>query len=136
MRRRRSGFAVLVALIATTGNLGFSQRQGSGSQSTTTTTIQPPVRSTYPVMPGMGGIDPTAGDIPDVLNGRIAAQQAKTRNFERQKKLESDTQKLVGLVTDLKDQVQGDKALSPADVSKRAEEIEKLARSVKDRMKG
>jgi hypothetical protein len=73
---------------------------------------------------------------PDVLNARIAEQQARTRNSERQKRIESDTQKLVGLVDELKQQVQGDKQMSPSDLSKRAEEIEKLARSVKDRMKG
>ncbi len=55
---------------------------------------------------------------------------------ERQKRLESGTNKLVDLVNDLKQQIQEDKKLSPADLSKRAEEIEKLARSVKDRMKG
>jgi short-subunit dehydrogenase len=47
-----------------------------------------------------------------------------------------DTDKLVGLVNDLRQQVEDEKKLSPADLSKRAEEIEKLARSVKDRMKG
>ncbi|WP_260704901.1 hypothetical protein [Edaphobacter flagellatus] len=134
MRKQWLGYGTLTVLVAASCTLGFGQRSGSGS---TTTTMQPPATSTYPpVMSPMGGISPAAGDIPDMMNGRIAAQQAKTRNFERQKKLESDTQKLVGLVTDLKAQVQGDKQLSPADISKRAEEIEKLARSVKDRMKG
>jgi hypothetical protein len=81
----------------------------------------------------MGG-DPAAP--PDILSGRIAEQQARSRNNERQKRLETDTDRLMGLVTDFKQQVQGDKPLSQDDVSKRAEEIEKLARSVKDRMKG
>jgi hypothetical protein len=66
----------------------------------------------------------------------MAEQQARSRNFERQKKLESDTDKLLGLVTDFKAKVQTGGDLSPADMSKKAEEIEKLARSVKDRMKG
>jgi hypothetical protein len=74
--------------------------------------------------------------VPDVMGGRIAEQQARTRNSERQKKLESDTEKLMGLVNDLKDRMQNEEAVSPADLSRRAEEIEKLARSVKDRMKG
>jgi len=82
----------------------------------------------------MGPAD-TSGNT-DILNSRIAEQQARTRNSERQKKIESDTQKLSGLVDELKQNVQGEKELSPADVSKRAEEIEKLARSVKDHMKG
>jgi hypothetical protein len=80
-----------------------------------------------------------AGDpsgTPDILNSRVAEQQARSRNSERQKRLELDTDKLVGLVNDLRQQVEDEKKLSPADLSKRAEEIEKLARSVKDRMKG
>lgn len=80
-----------------------------------------------------------AGDpsgTPDILSSRVAEQQARSRNSERQKRLELDTDKLVGLVNDFRQQVEDEKKLSPADLSKRAEEIEKLARSVKDRMKG
>lgn len=73
---------------------------------------------------------------PDVMNSRMSDQQARSRNSERQRRLESDTDKLLGLVTDFKEQVHNDKGLSPADMSKKAEEIEKLAKSVKDRMKG
>ena len=83
-------------------------------------------------MTPMGGMDPSSG--PDILSVRMAEQQAKSRNSERQRRLEADTQKLVGLVNDFKEQM--DKGLSPADMSKKAEEIEKLAKSVKDRMKG
>lgn len=98
---------------------------------------QPPPssRTTYPSMSPMtpmGGMDSTGA--PDVLSSRMAEQQVRSRNMERQKRLESDTDKLMGLVTDFKEQV--DKGLSPADMSKKAEEIEKLARSVKDKMKG
>lgn len=80
------------------------------------------------------GMDPS--NSPDLVNSRMAEQQAKSRNSERQKRLESDTDKLVGLVNSFKEQMSNDKALSPADMSKKAEEIEKLAKSVKDRMKG
>jgi hypothetical protein len=83
-------------------------------------------------MSPMGGMDSSGG--PDLLGARMAEQQARSRNNERQKRLEADTQKLMGLVSDFKEQV--DKGLSPADMSKKAEEIEKLAKSVKDRMKG
>jgi hypothetical protein len=82
----------------------------------------------------MGAGDPSG--VPDTLGSRIAEQQARSRNNERQRRLESDTDKLMGLVNEFKQQLQDEKNLSPADVSKRAEEIEKLARSVKDRMKG
>jgi hypothetical protein len=82
----------------------------------------------------MGGMDPSSG--PDVLSVRMAEQQAKSRNSERQRRLEADTEKLVGLVNAFKEQMANEKGLSPAEMSKKAEEIEKLAKSVKDRMKG
>jgi short-subunit dehydrogenase len=74
--------------------------------------------------------------LPDPMNGRMAEQQAKIRNTERQKRLQSDTERLVDLVNELKTQVGGESAISATDLSKRAEEIEKLAKSVKERMKG
>ncbi|QNI35291.1 hypothetical protein [Edaphobacter albus] len=112
--------------------VGFAQGQ-SGSLPPIQTS---PTRSNYPPPGGINpmGSDPSAA--PDALSARIVEQQARTRNAERQKRLEADTDKLVGLVTDFKQQVQSERKLSPDDVGKRAEEIEKLARSVKDRMKG
>ena len=70
------------------------------------------------------------------LGRRMAYEQMRARSKQRQKRLESDTDKLVGLVTDLQKEMQSDKALSPSDLSKRAAEIEKLAHSVQDKMKG
>ena len=64
-------------------------------------------------------------------------QQARSRNSERQKRLVADTDRLLALVEDLKHQIeQADKDGQPADVTKKAEEIEKLAKSVKERMRG
>ena len=66
-----------------------------------------------------------------------AEQQAKLRNNDRQKRLVADTDKLLALATDLKQQVdKTDKGILSVDVIKKAEEIEKLAHSVKERMKG
>jgi len=85
-------------------------------------------------VPSIGRPDPLAND---PLGGRMEEQQARSRNSDRQKRLVSDTDKLVVLVKELKNQVEtSDKPLQPGDVGKRAEEIEKLAKSVKDRMKG
>lgn len=120
--------------------LAIGQGMGGGQrQSGSPPPIQqaPSTRPGYSTMGGMSPMspmDPTA--TPDTLSGRIAEQQARSRNNERQKKLQEDTNKLLGLVTNFQQQVQEEKPLSPEDVSKRAEEIEKLARSVKDRMKG
>jgi hypothetical protein len=68
---------------------------------------------------------------------RVEEQQALARNNERQKRLVADTDKLLALATDLKAQVdKTNKDTLSVDVVKKAEEIEKLARSVKERMKG
>jgi hypothetical protein len=55
---------------------------------------------------------------------------------ERQKKLAADTDKLLALATDLKKQVdKTNKDILSVDVVKKAEEIEKLARSMKNEPK-
>jgi hypothetical protein len=64
-------------------------------------------------------------------------QQEEARSTERQKRLVADTDKLLALATDLKQQVdKTNKNILSVDVIKKAEEIEKLAHSVKERMKG
>ena len=71
------------------------------------------------------------------LSGHAREQQAIARNSERQKKLAEDTTKLLTLATELKEQVdKTNKDILSVDVIKKADEIEKLAKSVKDRMKG
>jgi HAMP domain-containing protein len=58
------------------------------------------------------------------------------RNEERQKQLVKDTDKLLSLATDLKSEVdKTNKDVLSVEVVKKAEEIEKLAKSVKDRMR-
>jgi hypothetical protein len=55
---------------------------------------------------------------------------------ERQKKLAADTDKLLALATDLKKQVdKTNKDILSVEVVKKADEIEKLARSMKNDMK-
>ncbi len=67
----------------------------------------------------------------------IAAKQERARNEERQKRLKADTDRLLTLATELHEDVaKTDKNVLSLDVVRRAEEIEKLARAVKDRMKG
>jgi len=77
------------------------------------------------------------GDDSDPLDPHREEQQAKLRNDDRQKKLVADTDKLLVLATDLKAQVdKSTKDTLSVDVIRKAEEIEKLAHSVKERMKG
>jgi hypothetical protein len=71
-----------------------------------------------------------------ILSQRMALDRRKAMNEDRQKKLESDTKKLVDLVNDLNQQMQGEQELTPLDLSRRAAEIERLAHDVQDRMKG
>lgn len=68
---------------------------------------------------------------------RAEKEMAKKANVERQADLKRDTEKLLKLATELKDSVDktNENTLS-VDVMKKAEEIEKLAHSVKDKMKG
>ena len=74
---------------------------------------------------------------PDQTVLRMQEQQAKLRNQDRQKRLEDDTEKLYALASELKDQVgKTNKDTMSLDVIKKAEEIERLAHSVKERMKG
>ena len=66
----------------------------------------------------------------------MADKQQKWRSEERQQKLIADTNKLLALATQLHDDVsKTDKNILSLDVVRRAEEIEKLARSVKEREK-
>lgn len=103
---------------------------------------QQPVQPIQPTqqMPENPSRFPIDGRMPadsDALAPSITERQAKMRNDDRQKQMVSDTDKLVQLATQLKEEVSkdGNKA-SPDDVSRKAEEIEKLAKSVKERMKG
>ena len=62
---------------------------------------------------------------------------AKKANQARQAMLKSDTDKLLKLAVELKDYVdKSNENVLSVDVLKKADEIEKLAHSVKDKMKG
>ena len=81
--------------------------------------------------PRLGGIRDHGEIPPDVLE-----RQANLRNDERQKRLTADTEKLLALATQLHaDVAKTDKHMLSIDVIRRADEIEKLAHSVKERMK-
>ena len=89
--------------------------------------------------PGQGSVLDPPGRHPgsDEPLPRVEEQQALARNNERQKRLVADTEKLLALATDLKAQVdKTNKDTLSVDVIKKADEIEKLAHSVKERMKG
>ena len=73
----------------------------------------------------------------DEAQQRLAIEMAKKANLQRQAALKADTDKLLKLAVELKDSVdKSSENVLSLEVLKKAEEIEKLAHSVKDKMKG
>jgi hypothetical protein len=73
----------------------------------------------------------------DDARTRMTHDMEKKAAKERGAALRSDTDKLLKLSTELKQYVdKSDENILSLDVIKKAEEIEKLAKSVKDKMKG
>lgn len=70
---------------------------------------------------------------PDIMR---RMEQQRMRITERQKRLVADTDRLVALSTALKEQVdEANKDILSLDMIKKADEIEKLAHNVKERIK-
>lgn len=94
-----------------------------------------PLQSQQPPVPGQPGVEVPPMAPP--LSPQVQEQQARLRNNDRQKRLVEDTDKLLVLATELKQDVdKTNKDVLSVDVIKKADEIEKLAHSVKERMKG
>ena len=73
----------------------------------------------------------------DEASARLARDMAKKANIERHAAIRNDTEKLLKLAVELKASVdKSNENVLSMDVVKKAEEIEKLAHSVKDKMKG
>ena len=73
----------------------------------------------------------------DEARARLANEMAKKAAKERVAALKRDTEKLLKLSQELKESVdKSDENVLSVEVIKKAEEIEKLAKSVKDKMKG
>jgi len=82
--------------------------------------------------------DPTTAPIdqPETPE-RMAQELAKKANLQRQLALKNDTDRLLKLAVELKEYVdKSNENVLSLDVMKRADEIEKLAHSVKEKMKG
>ena len=87
-----------------------------------------------PGLPPNPGVAP--GDREDVERAKMEKDLAKKANRERQAQLQRDTDNLLKLANELKQYVDksNENTLS-LNVVKKAEEIEKLAHSVKEKMK-
>jgi hypothetical protein len=98
--------------------------------------VASPRQGGLPAPPGRGESSPTTGDADDNQQ-RLARDMAKKANQSRQALLKADTDRLLKLAVELKDSVdKSSENVLSLDVVKKAEEIEKLAHSVKDKMKG
>ena len=85
-------------------------------------------------------VDPLAEEkagTEDTPRIRMAREMAKKANLARQAELKRDTERLLKLATELKESVdKTNEGTLSLNVIKKAEEIEKLAHSVRDKMKG
>jgi len=73
---------------------------------------------------------------PDEEHAKMEREMAKKRNQERQAQLKRDTDQLLKLATELKEYVdKTNENILSMDVIKKADEIEKLAHSVKEKMR-
>jgi hypothetical protein len=91
------------------------------------------VQQTPSVMP----TDPAIEANSDDAQRRATKEMEKKVNLERQAALRKDTEKLLQLAEELKSSVDKSSAsVLSLEVMKKAEQIEKLAHSVKDKMKG
>ncbi len=89
-----------------------------------------------PASPGQSP-NPSDDNDGDSMAHRAMMQQAQKRNDQRQKDIVNDTAKLLSLAQELKVEVEkSSKNQMSVSVIKKAEEIEKLAKSVKEKMKG
>ena len=93
--------------------------------------LTPCIPPQVPDITGQGCHTPTPDEV------RRQKELEKARSKQRYDELRHDTDRLLALANELKQEVDqaGDQTLSLA-VVKKAEEIEKLAKSVKNKMKG
>ncbi len=95
-------------------------------------------RDVQGTVPGKGWVRPQFGQPRQMTDEekQAARDQAKARNKERQEKLKQDTDKLLQLATELKEYVdKTNENILSIEVIKKTDEIEKLAKSVREKMK-
>ncbi len=90
-----------------------------------------------PQPPARGDMAPPSIPEDDDAQRRLTGELAKKAAKDRVAALKTDTDKLLKLSVELKNYVdKSDENVLSLDVIKKAEEIEKLAKSVRDKMKG
>lgn len=121
-------FCVL-ALVMLLSAAGHARAQTDAPPPPAASQAAPPGRQSSTSLHGEQDLDPMARG--------METHMAERRNSDRQKTLIADTDKLLALAQQLKVEVdKSNKDTLSIDVVKRAEQIEKLARSVKEKMRG
>ena len=132
-----AGAGLMLVLLGTAGAQTSGTGGGSGSGNGNGASRAQPNLPPSQQMPGSTIPSIGAPEVTDDRMMRMEQEQAKMRNVDRQKKLVEDTEKLLSLANQLKEEVgKSNKDTLSLDVVKKAEEIEKLAHSVKEKMKG
>ncbi|MGA8313104.1 MAG: hypothetical protein WB755_23975 [Terriglobales bacterium] len=87
-------------------------------------------------LPPMVRQGPNTSNIPVRTQDEADRERARKANEMLQMEIKRDTEKLFQLTTELKDFVEkSDQGVLPADILKKAEQVEKLAHSVKSKLK-
>jgi len=104
---------------------GVAEKQVAGGQSSTT-----------PVSRQQGNADNSLAPGLDPFDSPFADTTRQKRNEDRQRRIVSDTQRLLALANQLKAEIaaSGAESMTP-EMLRQMDEIEKLAKSVKDKMR-
>jgi len=110
---------------------------GAGSVAAVQSSMPPLQQPTQQPQPGEPPLFGEPNDPRDPMQRQRLEKMEKARQADRQQQLVKDTDKLLDLAKQLKEQVdKSNKDTLSIDVVKKAAEIEKLAKSVKERMRG
>jgi hypothetical protein len=126
----KSTVCFLAAILTAAGLLGLSAAQAQELKSLS-------AGPSISILPATsGGQFYALNAYMSILTKRMEYLRIQEINADRQKHLESETKKLLDLATDLDRDMRGGKELTPLDLSRRAAQIERLAHSVQERMRG
>jgi hypothetical protein len=123
----KSSFAIGLVAIAVL----LPATAGFGYQSTA-----PPISADEQMRNPSGRRNGPPDSADEQMRARVEKEAAKKWNKERQAELKKDTDKLLELATQLKQQVdKSNENILSLDVVKKADEIEKLAHAVREKMR-
>lgn len=125
----KAAFALSV-LIASLSVIGHSPAQN------THIPIPPAQPQAQDLHIGVPTADSNAPGIADIPTSDIQKQQALAASSQRQLEIRRDTDKMLQLTAELRDSLQkADPKVASVDILKKAEQIEKLAHSVRSKLK-